>query len=305
MDKQAEDWTVPNWSRNPAVYGATALGALALGSGGRLTKNLWDILTSDEQKRGPVKLPKRTKQVAQIPVEVSLEEAEELERQGVPVRVRKEAADGDQVNVYKDPDISYLGAGALGALGTTAAIGGWKLTDWVIDKMRQRSAKQELQRTRDRLSRLLDDDPDEQDSAIYGSMKAAEDAYFEGHQKVADVGLGTVLAALATVAGGGLALNVLHGISTGGRKNQATERAKRISEYMRSRRPQQPDVEMVPVVRIRNEPDPQPEDLVMEEAKVEVARESQEPKKPGATTSSPARQAATAPPQPPAGEGWF
>ena len=302
----------PHWSDvfNPSgnyqtaknVVPAALLGSLAVGTGGRLVKNLFDLLRGRD---GATTLPRPRSQVTELPVEVSEEEAEELRRKGVQVR-RKLAATAtppvtpDKVKVVNGTP-SWLGAFALGGGTTAAGMGGWYLADKVIDSLRRRAAQSDTDRVRQRIQRVLEDEPEEEDARLYGSMKAAEDAHFStpvGQQKTA-LGLSDLGWILPAAVGSGLTFNALAGFNDAERQSPYAARAGAIKSFLRNRVAGSPQISMVPVLRaLREKVDDDDEGSMVVEEVVADEPAAAVVEKPAGSPAQQARQS-------PSAANWF
>ncbi len=111
-----------NWFDMTAsdAVGAGAIGA-GLGLGARGLRHLLD-LKNKRDIRPPVDITPVQPNRIKMPVEVSEDEAKELELQGVPVTHKAAATLMDNV--------------VMGGVGTAAAVGGWKLLDGYFDRQR-------------------------------------------------------------------------------------------------------------------------------------------------------------------------
>jgi len=230
------------------------LGGAALGGGARLIRNLFD-LSRDEPTEGAARIKRPKSTVTEIPVEVTPEEAEQLRRRGMKVRklLSKAAAAKTPAAVpVHQTSPTMLGGLGLGAAATGGGLLGWYLTDLLVDKMRQQAASSDINRVRERISGLLNDRPRDEDEKVYGTMKAAEDAYFSqpaGQQKQAAVGLSDLPWILASLVGGGLTFGALSGYQQARRSSPSATKAQRIKQYLSSRKATTPQLSMVPVLR--------------------------------------------------------
>ncbi len=160
-------WT-GDWSALPAA----TLGALALGGGGRFLRGLWEGAQEDPgEVSGKIRRPEAP--VADIPVVVSKEEAEELRRKGIRVRralKRRTKTAGDA-----PPEPSFWKSLGYGGAVAGAGLAGWELADWLIDNLRKSHAQSDVKRTRRRLTRLLDADPEDRDIKVAAALALAEE----------------------------------------------------------------------------------------------------------------------------------
>ena len=227
------DWT-STWSYVPHAV----LGGLAVGAGGRLAKNLYDLASSDPTQPRTVFRPGRAA-VSNVPIEVTPEEAEELERRGIKVR---------KVLAKRASDASPWKAMGYGALGTAATLGGWKLTDMVIDSLRRRQAKKEVNRVKDRIRRLMEGNPLEEDVTVYRKMKTAS---AQRCVKTALFGMGS-LRDLLTVGGLGVGSAAVLQLLAGARNAQAGSAAggtiSQLKKTLKRRKAHPASASMTPVV---------------------------------------------------------
>lgn len=241
-----------NVSESPSTL--IGLGILGLAGGGaaRLGKSLYDTYTRPGVTSGPKAVPRRRTSGAEMPIEVTEEEAEELRRRGVKVReiLSKQAQDV----VQGKP--SALGGLALGAVGAGTAVGGWTLMDMAVNALRSRAAKSDSNRIRQRIQQLLDDDPYEQDAPLYAQMKTAEEEYVSGNTKVAAVNMRDVGSAASTawwllpaLAGGGMTIHALGGLRGAMRDSRALEKVKARRNFARQMFQDQPEARLTPVLK--------------------------------------------------------
>lgn len=155
---------------------AAALAGLAVGGGARLIKNLFDIARRGAQDEVS-KLSITEQPVAEVPMEVSEEEADELRRSGVRIQRLKQVQPSEKLagDFSTSPASSQIG---IGFLATMAALGGWKLTDMAVDSIRKGMVQRDLDAVRKRIKRVVNDDPEMPDTQLHAYMKAAEDHYF-------------------------------------------------------------------------------------------------------------------------------
>jgi hypothetical protein len=182
--------SIYDWLRFTGTGGAipmVAAGTVGVGAAGRLLKSLVDLY-----RRPPTSTAAGIKQlpasVADIPVEVTPEEADELRRKGVEVKrimpKLSEAVKTDAVgtdggsNYFSQFKPSFTGGFIYGGLGALGLAGGWKLTDYIIDKLRKRSIKSDIEKTRARINAILNNEPAQSDLPLHAYMKAAEDLHF-------------------------------------------------------------------------------------------------------------------------------
>ncbi len=154
MDKNAE-WMNPTASE----YIGTGLAGLGMGLGARGLRHLLDL----RKKRDlPPEVPAIPGHRTPVPVEVSPEEAAQLEQSGVTVKHAE----------------TFLDNVAKGALLVPTAYAGWKLLDSHLANSRKAIAQKRLDAARGRLQGLMDDEPMAVDQPLHATMKAAEAHYF-------------------------------------------------------------------------------------------------------------------------------
>ncbi len=266
------------------LLAAGAIGA-GIGVGGRTLKNLWDIWHNRDIE-SPVagKMPKQVSNHAQIPVEVTPEEAKELEAQGVHVK----AAESSEFKIEhrlrfgKEPgfsfsrsapsekikktwlkeftsspkmagDLGFLDKFMLGAAGTGAAALGWKALDPTFDKQRMDLAQTKLDRTRERVRALLAGNAMPQDTHLGNAMKVAEDAMIK-EASIVGAGISGIDTALGTVpglgyaSGIGAALVAANAFNEARKRNKSLNNAKAMAEYARTQPTKPPVAELVPTL---------------------------------------------------------
>ncbi len=155
-----------HWTRSPAgLAGAVAVGG-SIGLGARLIKHLLETKAAGR--------PSRIPEASAVPVEITPEEALELERQGTDVQL-KTSADTD----WNAGSKSGVGGVIRGAAGTAAALGAYKLIDNWLEAKRRRELQSDIQHTRARIEQVLTDQPAAEDIPLHASMKAAEDHFMK------------------------------------------------------------------------------------------------------------------------------
>jgi hypothetical protein len=231
------------WNFNPGSVAAWGLGGAAVGAGARLAKYIADV-GRDRDISSAVDVKKQVAPVAEIPTEVTEEEAAELKRQGIPV---KEAS-----------SLGDVAAGAgLGALGTLGIYGGWKALDSTFDKQRKSEAKKRLSRARQRVERLLNSTPEQQDIKIAAAMHAAEEVFFEKKAEVANAivsGAANAIAYPFTYVAPGLGaiatLAAVAGYNRAKENNKNTQKAKALrNQFVDNRKIDTPVATLVPVLK--------------------------------------------------------
>lgn len=216
--------STPHWASDSRNVPIAVLGSLAVGAGGRLTKHLIDLLNRAPEEAS-VSLPKKTEAEVDYPVDVTPEEARKLQSRGIDVKVAG----------VIDNTVNAIGYGGLGAAG---AIGGWKLTDMVIDKLRRRAAEKQVESVRKRLKQVLDDTPAMEDKELHSMMKTAEAMVKEA--------LG--LPELGAVLGAGLAASGYGAFRTAANESKSRSKLSALRELLARQPAQVPQVRMVPRV---------------------------------------------------------
>lgn len=201
----------------PYVAGTAALA----GGGVRALKGVYDMVTRQDPEAAPVNIAHTELPVTHVPVQVSGDEADELRRKGIKVRRVLKTAE------FPNFDINPAEAVGLGALGTGAAIGGWKFSNWLLNRNRQAAVNEEKERVKNRIKGLLNDSPSEEDTALHANMKAAEDMYFmkKALQKEAWYPGQSAVNTLAALLGGSL---VFSGMRAYNQAQAGSEQASKI-----------------------------------------------------------------------------
>jgi len=203
----------------PYVAGTAALA----GTGARALKGIYDMVSRGDPEAAPTGIAHTELPVAHVPVPVNGDEADELRRKGIKVRrVLKQAFELPNFNV------NIPEAMGLGALGTGAAIGGWKFSNWLLNRQRQNAVADEKERVKSRIKGMLSDAPDEEDETLHAHMKAAEDLFFmkRGSTKEAWYPGRDVVNSLAGLLGGSL---VFSGMRAYNQSQAGSENASRIN----------------------------------------------------------------------------
>lgn len=233
--------STPHWSQDVGSIPVAMLGGLALGAGGRLTKNVLDLMRRSPTE-SPVDVSTDTEPVTQIPVAISPEEAKALEQKGIKVRRVTKTA------------VSFAGGAGLGALATGAAYGGWTLADKLINSIRKRQAKGDVEDVRNRLEGLLDATPDDRDVQLATQMKRGEDATVEYIKSasvaaVADWGAGTLFGAgTGAAAGAGLTLAAIAAYNKAKKNSIYSEKARALRGLLSKRPTETAFLAMEPVL---------------------------------------------------------
>lgn len=191
-----------------------------LGVGSRLARWGTDIARrTGERGRKRMRPVERAK--VRIPVPVSREEAEELEREGIEIgRIGKTAAS------------TVFDTGLQGLLLGGSAVAGWKTLDGYLDRKRKQQAQRALQRGRDRVERLTRGLPEEEDLGLYRALKVAADIYIETRPmaKQASIGGGILTGAAHMLSPLGIPLGI--GATIAGAKAYHDSRA--LNKYRRN-----------------------------------------------------------------------
>lgn len=227
----------------PTAVGIAGV-AGGLGVGARLTKHLIDTFRDRAESADAAKV-KRVRPVANVPVEVSPEEAAEMEAKGVKVRrIMKQAWAGEEA-------AKGLGAGLL----TVGAAGGAYMgADKLINYFKDRAAKAKLEKARNRVAGLLSDEPGIEDIAMHGAMKTAA----EHHFKTAGLGVvGGLADAIDYVAppvfpvvGAGLGLAGLAAYHAAKKNNKWKEKLDELKRARENAREVTPEAAVEPVVMV-------------------------------------------------------
>ena len=285
---------------------ATGLG---LGLGARLLRHGYDLKTK-RGLRAPKEAPAVESAQIEVPVEVSEEEANELKRQGLKVgsaldastprpgkgparQVLPKAQPTNSTSMPSStaPVVKLAVAGlvanvAQGLLGAGAAYGGWKMLDDKLDEDRVAKAKASLNRSRERVKRLIAGEPDPSEVGAAAAMKTAEELFMkEAIDLLSSVGSGLVGGAMDLMApigiplGIGAALIGAKSYNDAKRANKYRQRIKQITESLEGETPSPPMAVLHPILRKKSpavagvdhnpgaEPAPSPElDLNMKAA---------------------------------------
>lgn len=246
-----------HWTADVGSVPVAALGGLALGGGARLGKNLLDLLRRPPTS-GVVNIRRGLSNVSKVPIEVTPEQAEKLRRKGIKVKEVMSKAAAVKVSP------NFWGGMGLGALGTGAAVGGWNVVDWLVDKTRKAAIESDIENVRQRIQRVIDDEPEEEDERTHAYMKAAEDKFFSMKDeqqemlKEADVidFIGNLIPwQLGPLLGGAAVVTGLAGYQQAKQHSGSLSRAKRLKRLLASRKARAPMAAMEPVVRVRGDED--------------------------------------------------
>jgi len=186
-------------------------------------------------------------------VPVTVEQARRLQSSGVGVKIAAEP-----VTVPTKPSI--FGALGYGSLAGAGAIAGWQGTDAVINYLRKRSAKSEVDRVRAQLQRVLSDTPDEEDAPLYNTMKLAEEAIikeagifniltspFEAATRAVD-GVTAKTSPLLGILGAGLAFGGYGAYRQSSSEAKSKSKLKALQRLMELRKTETPRIRMVPTL---------------------------------------------------------
>lgn len=279
MDKQAGLF---DFTGSAGYLPHVVAGGAALGASGRLVKNLADLLRGSPSSGG-FSVPKLRPAIADIPVEVTEEEAEELRKRGIKVKrmMAKRAAVSP----------NFWGGIGYGALGAGSMLGGWALLDKIIDSARKRAIKGDISRVQRRIENILEDRPENEDEKTHAYMKAAEDFYFskiahdpEELRKEAlfpDIGFGTQMGgALGLTIGAGGLLSALAAYNKAKGESKYQQQSAQLARALKRRRAAVPSAALSPYVY---------DDVIEEEEEKQRMQPVVVVEAPG----SPAQQAAT------------
>lgn len=225
LHKQAYEFTPYDVTKAVAIGGG-------LGVSARLLRHILDSYhdRADSSSKPP---SAQVQPVAHIPVNVSAEEAAQLEAGGVPVR-KKEAAEAGS---------SFMSGVGLGAAGTAAAGLGWYGMDKLMDHLRRGSVQERLERQRQRVQALLEDKPEPEDLQTHAVIKQAFDmmtipGWMADH----------LPAPVAPLMGGALVLGGLHAYNQARRDNRYEDKLKAIRKSTEEGREQPPIAVLDPVL---------------------------------------------------------
>lgn len=236
-----------------------AAAGLAGGLSARGLRHGFDMLRYGNTDGTPIDIDTVPASVAELPVTVTKEEAEELRRKGVKVKrkVIHKAAAVDLGNARWN--LGFWSSLPAGALGAGALVGGWKLGDMGLDALRMHFAKDKKKKVEERISRILKDNPDDQDVPLHATMKAAEDAYFA--KKASFMGvenpsypLQNYASALGLLLGAGGTLAGLSAYNTVSSQNKYNEKSKALRAYLRNQAARTPRAIMDPVEEVEAAP---------------------------------------------------
>jgi len=197
----------------------------ALGVGGR---GLSEVLRHAKNPK-LTQLPEDPPAIQELPVSVSKEEAEELRRRGMKVKRAFQLSTGtgsmDAINA---------------AAGVLAAAGGWRLANKYFSDKRQAPYKAQLAATKDKLDRMLEEDPDDELGSAMNKVAA--------FLALPDALLGQLPIA-GWALGGGAALLGLKKFDDYSEKSKSADKLKKMKRFLELARTKQQQVELVPVER--------------------------------------------------------
>lgn len=172
----------PSYGTEMLRFGGAALLA---GGAARALKHVLDVARSRDI-RTPLSGKSLRPAISQVPVEVSIDEAEELKRQGVDVTVAPKLAAVNPAEVGYGFTGPFFRKAGLGIAATAGLAAGWKGIDMLAEHQRKSHAQKKRDEARARVEALLDGSPFPQDAKIAGLMLAGEDAAVEAAIKKAD-----------------------------------------------------------------------------------------------------------------------
>jgi hypothetical protein len=219
------------WEAAPFVGGGAAL----LGGGARVVKGLADLIRRPDPESSPENIEPTEEPIVEVPVPVSHEEAEELRRKGMQVK---------RAVSLMDFKVGPEGAFALGALGTGAVMGGWSLTDKLVDAYRKNRAEAKRNAIKNRITKLMNDDPAEEDLDLHANMKAAESVHFE---KKAISLVHHVVNPLSALLGGGMLLAGVRAYNQASVSGDEAAKIKALKGYLKKQKTTHPIISTVPV----------------------------------------------------------
>lgn len=144
---------------------------------------------------------------------------------------------------------------AQGLLGAGAAYGGWTLLDKHLDDQRVEKAKASLNRSRERVKRLIAGDPDPSEAGMAQALKIAEEVFLKQAGFVSDAGgaavggVADLMAPIGIPLGIGAALIGAKAYNDTKSTNKYRQRVKQITESMEHEDPVPPIAVLHPVVK--------------------------------------------------------
>lgn len=184
-----------------------------------------------------------------VPVEVTPEEAEELERQGVKVKLARSEnywqAFGRHVG---NNALKWVGGGAALAAG---GYGGWQLGRLAFGGLERRAQKQRNRRMRERIRSLLDEEEEDQDQKLAAYLRAGVDHYL--HKRASVLGL----------TGGALGIAGVASLISASHRAAPTAdpKVKSMKQWVqRERKPQLSQLRLQPVLRVSKREDEEEEE---------------------------------------------
>jgi hypothetical protein len=224
-----------HWSGSTDSVPIAILGSLALGAGGRLSKHLLDLLKRPAEEPS-MSIPASTAAEVDYPVDVTPEQARKLQSSGIDVKVATDAG------------ASALGALGYGALAGAGAIGGWKLSDYIIDKIRRSSAQRDVDNVRKRLKQVLEDNPMEEDQGLYNTMKTAEALIKKADFLHPVDSMRAYVAPFAALLGAGLVGSGYGAYRRASTESKSKSKLSALRDLLAKERPVTPNIRMVPRV---------------------------------------------------------
>jgi hypothetical protein len=219
------------WEAAPFVGGS----ALLLGGGARVAKGLLDLARRPDPESSPENIEPTEEPIVEVPVPVSHAEAEELRRKGLNVKRAFSLTD------LKGGPVQAFG---LGVLGTGAIMGGWTLTDKLVDSYRKTRAEATRDAIKNRIKRPMTDDPAEEDVGLHANMKAAESFHFEKKAWTVEHHIVNPLAALL---GGGMLLSGVRAYNQASVSGDESAKVKALKSYLKKQKTTHPLISTVPV----------------------------------------------------------
>jgi hypothetical protein len=220
------------WEAAPFIGG----GALLLGGGARITKGLFDLARRADPESSTENIEPTEEPIVEVPVPVSSEEAAELRRKGVQVK---------RADVLQRFDMGPVGAFGLGALGTAGVMGGWSIADKIIDNYRKKRAESKRDAIKNRIQKLMNDEPAPEDLELHANMKAAECMFFD---KKAGLSLEHhVVNPLAALLGGGMLLAGVRAYNQASVSGDESAKVKALKAYLKKKKTTAPLISTVPV----------------------------------------------------------
>jgi len=219
------------WEAAPFIGGS----AMLLGGGARVAKGLLDLARRPDPESSPENIEPTEEPIVEIPVPVSSAEANELRRRGLTVKRAFSLTD------LKGGPVQAFG---LGALATGGVMTGWALTDKLVDAYRKSRAEAKRDAMKNRIKRLINDDPSEEDVGLHANMKAAESIYFEKNAWTIEH---HIVNPLAGLLGGGMLLAGVRAYNQASVSGEESPKVKALKSFLKKQKTTSPLISTVPV----------------------------------------------------------